>query len=190
MYDAQQDPHCYPGTTVLRNRANIRDQAALDAFEHDALLQRSSEPMPAGRFSTTHYRAVHRHLFQDVYAWAGRFRTVRISKGGSLFCYPEHIGTEMDKLFAGLRRDRFFASIDRGDFAHKAAHFLAELNAVHPFREGNGRTQLAFITLLAEHAGHALDLDRMQPETMLDATIRSFEGDEGPLTTLIAEIAS
>lgn len=188
MYDAQADPYCYPGTTVLRNRANIRDQAELDAFEHDAAQQRVSEPMPHGRLSIRHYCAIHRHLFQDVYRWAGRFRTVRISKGGSMFCYPENIPAEMAKLFRNLREEGHFRGLDRRAFAGKAAHFIAELNAIHPFREGNGRTQLAFLTLLAERAGHELDLDRMQPQAMLAAVIRSFEGNEAPLVKLIFKL--
>lgn len=91
MHDAVADPYCYEGTTVLRNIPAIRDQAALDAFETMSAAQRSDEPLPAGRFSVRHYQALHHHLFQDVYSWAGKFRTVRISKGSSAFCYPQHI---------------------------------------------------------------------------------------------------
>jgi fido (protein-threonine AMPylation protein) len=85
MYAAIDDPYCYPGTTVLKNVPGIQDQAALDEFEIAIVAQRSDAPLPRGRFSLHHYCAVHRHLFQDVYHWAGRFRTVRISKGGSTF---------------------------------------------------------------------------------------------------------
>ena len=67
------------------------------------MLQRAEEPYPVGRLSINHFRAIHRHLFQDVYAWAGRFRTVRISKGGSMFCYPEHIRAETRRLFDQLK---------------------------------------------------------------------------------------
>jgi cell filamentation protein len=103
VYDNAPDPYCYPETTVLKNLANIREQAALDAFEHEAMLQRAEEPYPAGHLSVSQYRAIHRHLFLDVYVWAGRFRTVRISKGGSMFCYPEHIAAEMSRVFRQLQ---------------------------------------------------------------------------------------
>jgi cell filamentation protein len=139
LYHSTPDPYCYPGTAVLKNRANIRDQDELDAFEHEAMLQRAEEPYPAGRLSVSHFKAIHRHLFQDVYAWAGRFRTVRISKGGSMFCYPEHIGAEMHRLFYQLKQDHYLTGLGREEFARKGAHFLAEVNAIHPFREGNGR---------------------------------------------------
>lgn len=185
MYDPAEDPYCYPGTTVLRNRAGLRDQAALDVFEHEAVLQRASEPMAVRSLGVRQYRAVHRHLFGDVYPWAGQFRTVRIAKGGNPFCYPEHIAAAIDRLFAGLRRQRWLRRLSADDFARHAAHFLAELNAIHPFREGNGRTRLVFLALLAERAGHPLDFERMNPATMLAAMVRSFAGDEAPLAGVL-----
>jgi cell filamentation protein len=72
----------------------------LEAFEEEIVKQRAGEPFPTGRLRVAHYRAIHRHLFQDVYTWAGRFRSVRIAKGESLFGYPEHIPTGMRNLFA------------------------------------------------------------------------------------------
>jgi cell filamentation protein len=154
MYPAIDDPYCYPGTTVLVNKLGLRSQRELDAFESEISLQRAAESLPSGRLSFTHYRAIHRHLFQDVCAWAGKVRTVRISKGESTFCYPEHIDQEMVKLFRALGRAKHLRGATPRAFAKQAAHFLAELNAIHPFREGNGRTQLTFLTLLAERAGH------------------------------------
>jgi cell filamentation protein len=184
-YDAAPDPYCYPGSTVLRNRADIREQAALDVFEHEAMLQRAEEAYPAGRLTISHYRAIHRHLFQDVYAWAGRFRTVRIAKGGSMFCYPEHIAAQMRRTFGLLQRQRYLSGLAADEFARRGAHFLAELNAVHPFQDGNGRTQLAYFTLLAESTGHPLDLEQFDPNALLQAVIESFRGDETPLAQLI-----
>jgi cell filamentation protein len=91
----------------------------------------------------------------------------------------------MRRIFTWLRQQRFLRGLGRRDFSRAAAHFLAELNAVHPFREGNGRSQLTFIALLADRAGHPLDLNRLDAEAMLDAMIRSFAGDEAPLATAI-----
>ena len=188
MYRAEDDPYCYPGTTVLKNNLGLAKQAELDAFEAEITAQRANEPLPTGRLGYSHYRAIHRHLFQDVYPWAGRPRIVRIAKGGNSFCYPEYINREMTKLFAGLAADNYFKDRDAGRFASNAAHFLAELNAIHPFREGNGRTQLSYLTLLAERAGHPLDLDRLEPQAILDATIASFGGAEAPLEAIIRRL--
>lgn len=87
-YRAAADPYCYAGTNVLKNRLGLRSAAALRDFEAEITAQRASEPFPAGRLTITHYKAIYRHLFQDVYSWAGRYRTIRIHKDASTFCYP------------------------------------------------------------------------------------------------------
>src|SRR5256712_8933224 len=79
----------------------------------------------------------------------------------------------------------FFQNLAPEDFAEKAAHFLAELNAIHAFREGNGRSQLTFFDMLADHAGYPLILDKFEPTKMLDAMIASFGGDEHKLAAII-----
>jgi cell filamentation protein len=185
MYKAEIDPYCYPGTTVLINRAELREQAELEDFEAEMTALRFREPFPSGRLSYRHYLAIHRHLFQDVYPWAGAIRTVRIFKDRSAFCYPEHIDREMRRLFAGLAKQRHLRGLDAHAFAARAAHFLAELNAIHPFREGNGRAQLSFFVLLAERAGHRIVRERLKPEITLEAMIASFDGNEKPLADLI-----
>ncbi len=188
MYDAVPDPYCYPGTTVLRNLADIRDQAALDEFEAAMTALRAEEPLPRGRLGVAQYRAIHHHLFQDVYGWAGQYRKVRIAKDGSAFCYPEHIGEEMKRLFAALKDDRYLSGRSPEAFAADAAAFLSTLNAIHPFREGNGRTQVAFLSLLAARAGRPLDFDWLEPEAFLAAMVASFKGDDTPLERQILQL--
>jgi cell filamentation protein len=188
VYTSGQDPLCYPGTTVLRNKLDIQDQAELDEYEVAVFLTRADEPWPEGNFDFAHYKALHFQLFQDVYDWAGQVRTIRIGKGANWFCYPEYIDREMTRIFAGLHRDRLLSGLDAEQFARKAAHILAEINAVHPFREGNGRTQLAFLAMLAEHNGLPFNADILERERVIQAMIDSFSGAEGPLELLIREI--
>lgn len=185
MYESPNDPYCYKGTSVLKNRQKLKTQVDLDKFETLSVTQRSSELPPRGRLSYRHYRAVHRHLFKDVYVWAGRIRTVRISKDGSTFCYPENIEREMRRIFGELQDDNNLRDLTPEEFAKKAAHFLAELNAIHPFREGNGRTLNVFFMLLASQAGHPLDMTRLEPAELLAAMIASFGGNEAPLASTI-----
>jgi cell filamentation protein len=137
-----------------------------------------------------HLRAIHRHLFQDVYDWAGEARTVRISKDNSMFCYPENIESEARKLFAKLKTDKFLQGLSSRDFAKQAAHLLAELNAIHAFREGNGRAQLSFFLLLAERANHSLDFDNFDPDAFLEAMIASFGGNETSLASFIERLVA
>jgi len=106
-YEVFDDPYCYKNTFVLKNRANLRDARRLEAFELEMSSLRAEEPLPRGRFGPAHYRAIHRHLFGDVYTWAGRYRTVRTAKGGNVFCYPEHIDAQMNAPFLRLRAAAF-----------------------------------------------------------------------------------
>jgi cell filamentation protein len=188
MYHAVEDPYCYPGTTVLRNLPGLRRQATLTRFETAMAAQRADEPFPAGRLGVRHYKAIHRHLFQDVYAWAGKFRTVRVSKERSVFCYPENIAREMRALFSDLRDARYMRGDSKQQFVEMAVHFLATLNAIHPFRDGNGRTQLAFLALVGAQAGHPLVLTRLDAQAFLTAMIRGFHGDEGPVAAQLSEL--
>ena len=109
-------------------------------------------------------------------------------KGGNPFCFPENIDDQATRLFGDLQADRFLQGLDGSAFAHKAAHFLAELNAIHAFREGNSRSQLTFLALLADYAGHPIDLDKLDPLEMLDTMIASFDGDEAKLANVIKHL--
>ncbi|MGQ2933734.1 Fic/DOC family protein [Sphingopyxis sp.] len=189
-YAAEDDPYCYPGTTVLRNLLGIQDGVTLETVETELTTARADEPLPEGSLDVAHFRAIHYHLFQDLYDWAGQTRTVRTSKGSSHFCYPEYIDAELGKLFASLSDANFFTGMKTAEYAVAAAEFLATLNVIHAFREGNGRVQLSFLLLLSEAAGHPLQLERLNPEAMLAAMVASFNGDEHPLADILLGLAS
>jgi cell filamentation protein, protein adenylyltransferase len=185
MYDAIEDPYTYENSTVLVNKLDLRVQEELNAFEAEISSARADEPLPDGTLDFAHYRAIHHHLFQDVYQWAGQVRTVRMSKGGSPFCFPANIEGQATKLFDDLRSANYLRNLDAQAFSDSAAHFLAELNAIHAFREGNGRSQLTFFALLADCAGYPLRIDKLDPDEMLAAMIASFDGDESRLAKVI-----
>ncbi len=190
VYTAESDPLCYPDSTVLRNKADITVQDDLDQFELAMSLTRAEEDWPSGSLDYPHYKALHHHLFQDVYDWAGQIRSMRIGKGGNWFCYPEYIDQEMERIFAELAAADHLTGRSVDQFSEQAAHILAEINAVHPFREGNGRTQLALLTILAENAGFPFDADKLKRDEVIGAMIDSFSGDETPLVALIHELIS
>lgn len=189
-YDAFNDPYAYEGTDTLINKLDLRDPALLEAFESEMTTLRANEPLPDGSYDVLHYKRIHHHIFQDVYSWAGECRTVRTSKGGNSFCFPEHIDSEMLKLFRQLANGSCLNAQDSDEFIAAAAHFLAELNAIHPFREGNGRSQLAFVHLLGEKAGFPLDFSRVRPETFLPAMIESYHGRLEPLIGELRQLLS
>lgn len=174
------------GTTVLRNLAGLDDEEQLAELEAGYVTLRSQERLPSGRLSVSHYLTIHRHLFQDIYDWAGRPRTVRIFKGGNAFCYPENIHRELKGLFGRLREREHFRGLESAAFVREAAAFISHLNAIHPFREGNGRSQNIFLAVLAERAGHSLHFERMDPDAFLHAMVLSFSGQLDELERQIA----
>jgi len=180
------DPYVYQGTDVLINRRGIRDHAQLRTFESDAsarrLIELRGRPL-SGTFDISHLRNIHRHIFQDVYPWAGEIRTVNISRSGQFpYAFPQHIANALHSTFSKLQDERYLASLGRERFATRAAHYLGEINAVHPFREGNGRTQREFIRQLAQRNGYAFDWARVPRDRMYEASRLSFErGDNSGL---------
>lgn len=188
MYGAGEDPYVYPGSFVLKNLFGIHSAAKLAKLERRLTSARADEGLPTGSLDYTHYKSIHRHLFQDVYEWAGVPRTLNISKGGSPFCRVDFIDSEMTKLLNALRGENHLRGLDYPAVAKRAAHHLVELNAIHPFREGNGRTQHAFLGLLSEHAGHPRDLSEIDPKKLLQAAIDGFDGDETPMVEVISNL--
>ena len=183
------DPYLYPGTNVLRNRQNLRDHRILDAYEADSTQRRLIElAIKPGRaiFDTAHIQAIHLYIFQDVYDWAGQFRTVNISKGGNLFGSAQFIEMALGGILEKLPRENFIQHLNRESFADRCGWVFGEINAIHPFREGNGRTQREFLRQLAAQAGYSLDWRRVDRDTMTAASRESFStGDNHSMVDII-----
>ena len=124
-------------------------------------------------------------LFSDIYAWAGHPRTVDISKG-SMFCHDRYIDEQCASLFARLQDEQYLTGIaSKKRLIQRLAHYLGELNAIHPFREGNGRTQRLFIEVLCQRLGYTLCFERITNDEMIRASQLSFQGDEAAMIALI-----
>ena len=175
------DPYVYRGTTVLRNLRGLTDPEQLQQFEARSTHRRIAELIEtplAGRFGAAHLKAIHRYIFQDVYEWAGQFRIVNISKGGHLFGLAPFLESVMQQTLGKLAAESHLAGLDAKEFAHRAAYYLGELNAAHPFREGNGRTQREFIREVGLKAGYYIDWRATTPERMLEASqVSHMRGD-------------
>lgn len=172
-----EDPYVYPSTTVLRNRFGIVDPEKLDQVERRYAIQRSKRGVPTGSFELPHLRAIHRHLFQDIYDWAGELRTVEIFKGGNQFQFRQYIPTGMADVHRRLTRAKFLQRLPANEFAREAGVIIGDINYIHPFREGNGRTQAQYLKQLAEQAGHPLDLRRIDPTSWIEASKASHAAD-------------
>jgi cell filamentation protein len=185
------DPYVYPGTDTLRNRWGVRDAAELARREATITAARLAElaerPIP-GDFDLAHLRALHRHIFGDVYDWAGEIRSVAIAKD-DLFALPQHIEPYLGAVLSQLAAENYLRGLDRDDLIDRLTHYLAEINATHPFREGNGRTQRAFLSqLAANHAGYRIEWARLDPQRNLDASRAAHRGDNRPLRAILDEL--
>ncbi len=186
------DPYVYPETNVLKNLKGLRDHATLATFEATATswrieeLQHLAKP---GKFDIPHLKSIHGYIFQDVYDWAGEFRTVNIARPGQFFfAYAEQIIFTLTSMTNSLRKEQLLNGLGLERFSQRAAFYMGELNAIHPFRDGNGRTQREFIRQLGRHNRFAINWSRVTREQMGDASKRSFEkADNAGLAGLIQQ---
>jgi cell filamentation protein len=188
-YDAD-DTYCYPGTDVLRNKAEITYAEDLDAYEGELSTLRSIEILEnpvLGQFDLAHLQRIHLALFQDVYDWAGEIRTVDISRGNSRFANVRFIESAAKGIFNKLARENWLKGLDAEALSKGLAHYLSEINVLHPFREGNGRVQRIFISQLSQSAGYQLDYSDLEQGQIYRAMELAFNGDESLLANLILE---
>lgn len=175
--------YCYPGTDVLINRFDIRDAAALKRIERDLtsvnIAALPTSPLP-GCFDLRHLQAIHKAIFQDIYPFAGQLRTVAIAKSNP-FCLPQYIEPMAGDIFDKLRRDRFLRGLTKEQYCEKLAFYSGEINALHPFREGNGRTQRIFLQELSKAAGYDLRFSKIDKNVLLHADIEAMKGNYTPL---------
>lgn len=195
---SEQDPYCYPQSDVLRNLFDLRSPTDLSKAEADITFLRISQLQRRpiiGKFDLDHLQTIHRHIFRDVYSWAGQLRTVSMSKGASLFCRHEYVSMEGQRIFGQLRQENVLRSLSQDVFGQRLAYYFGEINALHPFREGNGRTQRVMLESIARHAGYSIDFRGISRETMttisrdaqvgrLDGAIECFKAAISPATSL------
>jgi cell filamentation protein len=141
----------------------------------------------AGKYDLDHLRAFHRFIFGDIYAWAGELRTVDITKFDT-FCRWIHLDSYGKEVFGKLARAEYLRGKERSAFIAALAETYADINALHPFREGNGRTQRAFLQQLARDAGHPLSWANLSAAENENASIAGFSGDLGPLVTVLDKL--
>ena len=200
--------YTYPGTDTLKNLVGARTHDELERREAAFVVQRMRDILLGhavqGRFDAAHLRAIHRHLFQDVYEWAGRTRDeqVKLSDGTVASELTMHKLGEKDVLLApmipaaleqierGIQAANGLSRLSREEFARRGAEIMAAIDAAHPFREGNGRTQCVFMHQIAAAAGHSLDFSVVSAKRLSDARLAAREhGDNTQLRRLLGEIS-
>lgn len=158
-----------PGTSVLENKLGLTTNEALERAESRLvlvrLLQFFNAPIEGG-FDYAHMKAIHFHLFQDVYDWAGEERSAPtgafMTKDGFAY-YPAgpELGRAANKQYDLIREANYLRGLPREEFVVELAERWGELNVVHSFREGNTRSQCLFCWLLTCEAGFKFDVSAL-----------------------------
>jgi cell filamentation protein len=184
------DPYTDPATGILRNKLGFSTAGDLEAAEreiaHAALIWLRESPVQA-TYDLSHLCAIHRRIFADIYDWAGRVRSVTIAKG-SMFCLPQFIEQTAAEISRQLRQEKYLRGLARDAFIDRVTYYLGEINAVHPFREGNGRTQRAFFEQLAADAGYTLAWQHLDADRNVMASDAIMRGNPDPLRKMLDEL--
>lgn len=178
--------YCYPGSNVLRNKMGIRDMEQLHEMERKLTMLRILELLDKpvrGAFDLKHLQAIHAHIFQDVYDWVGELRKVDIAKG-NMFCNVMFLSRQAEEIFGKLKAENYLDGLEEDGFAVRLAYYFSEINALHPFREGNGRCQREFIRCLALHNGYVINFVNTDKDEMLEASRESFLCEYGAMERL------
>ena len=191
------DAYFWPGSDVLKNIPGFRTQNELNRFDHAATRERSEEldrqPVK-GNFDTAHFREIHRHLFQDIFDWAGVFRKVDFSKGSSNFApvrTPSHtLETWGQKILGDLAAENHLKGLTTKDFVDRITYHFGEINFWHPMRDGNGRAAKTFLYQFSREAGYELEFNRVSPKTWNEASERQMSGDGRMVHEVFIKITS
>lgn len=176
VYSVASSIYCYPDSSVLKNKLDIRDPVLLRKVEADLSSARQAEIFRTpvvGRFTATHLCNIHRKLLGDVYSFAGHFRREDIAKGPTRFVTYSQIKEKLQRLLGQLQQEKWLENVPFEAFVARSAYYMAELNYIHPFREGNGRTIREFMRLLFLHNGYVVQWDAVDVEVLLNAMIDS-----------------
>jgi len=177
--DSIQD-NCYENTTVLINKLDIRDEATLNAVEETLTAANAASIELENDFNNVdfeYYKSLHKRLFEDLYEWSGQVRAINISKKGTNFCEHSEIEEYGRKCFDRLKQEKYLANLPFSQFIDELTDLYCSLNALHPFREGNGRCQRLFLTLLIKNVGYDINFASLDTDLLMIATIKAVTGD-------------
>jgi len=190
-YGTGDDPYCYPDSDVLINKLDIKEDEKLAEAEKvlsDLSLDDIEFAPPP--YNLDYFQSIHLQLFSDIYEWAGKIRTVDISKGNTRFCTCQFIEREANKLFDDLAKANYFIHYTRDELVKAIAEFYVEINVVHPFREGNGRAQRILFEHIITNTGFTLSLETIEQDEWIEANIAGYIGNYSPMEAIFEHCIS
>lgn len=180
---------CYPNSTVLINKMNITDETILSEVEAlitTVKIAELEEKPIAGNFDFKHYCEMHFYIYNELYDWAGKIRTINISKKATDFCSACEIEQLAKLIFNRLKSENYFKNKCFNEYVTEVVDFYVSTNYLHPFREGNGRSQRAFLTQLIRASNYNINFSEIDVDLLMIATIKSASG----VTDLLYDIFS
>lgn len=197
MATSNWEDYVYPGTNILRNKADIRDASALDRFERGVTsirIQEMRERPIQGDFNLAHIQAIHKHIFRDVYEWAGQIRTVDMMKSSgasrTVFAYVESIPQYGKDVHDLIKDVNYGHGQDKKALVDTLTDVYTVLNGIHPFRDGNGRATREFMNALAYQSGHQFNYERVDQHAWNEAAKETAHGNLQPMRTIFYEIVA
>ena len=191
LYEARNSIYCYKESDVLVNKFDIRDNKKLEEIERKIVLAKLYELRQNNRigdFDVNHFVGIHKFLFEDIYPFAGLFRTENIAKGNFSFAEWEYIEDELKRILDQLKEENYLQNLDREMFIKRLSYYMAELNVLHHFREGNGRTIREFIRQLAYKNGYVLNLKNITKAPNIVDKPAMVETSKAPIISILSPL--
>ncbi len=193
IYEIDKDPYIDLKTGILRNLLDINNQSILDQVEAEISALKSAiildNPIP-GDLNLEYYQNIHQILFSTIYQWAGKLRTIEISKGKTKFASVAFLFESAKNVFDELNSDIELDNLEDRDYSIKLAHYYSEINILHPFREGNGRTQRVFFSVLAQRSDRHIAWELLSKEENEAACVQAYNGDDSYLVSVFNRVIS
>jgi cell filamentation protein len=190
-WNDRSDSYQYPNSTVLKNIPGITNGTELEALELNATIARMPEVIEHIKNKSINlklWQDLHKILFQDIYEWAGQFRTVQMSKGKTIFAYPENIKSEGIRILKELKSENYLRGLSKSEFPLRLSYYFSECNVLHPFREGNGRTQKLLFSEIISQAGYRIEWKELSTENHLKGVIEGYHHRFATLSTAFEKI--
>ncbi len=180
IYKQRKSKYCYEDSNTLINKLDIKDQKMLQKYEAKitaAKLLSLRQKGITGNFDAEHIKSIHEYIFEDIYQFAGKTRTENIAKDEFRFAEWEYIDEQLECLLNKLKSENYLENLSKEMLANRLAYYISEMNVLHPFREGNGRTIREFIRQLALKNGYLLNFSKIDPKKMFEASVKSIVDD-------------
>lgn len=182
-----KDPYIQTNGNVLKNKLGITDYDELNNAEKDITFTKflNIDRTFKTKFDANYLKSIHKHIFEDIFDWAGEFRTVPIVKEEIViprlsldYAKPKEIKSKLDNVLGRMNSEDWENLPSLDEKSKLFTQYLAEVWAVHPFRDGNTRTTLTFAKQFSQEHGFPIDLasllDKLPRKMRLDGTVAQY----------------